>query len=1002
MCIRDRYQRRVRGTRHLDMSNILALLLVALLQAAAVSGASGVLDGPTEGVAYTTYDCSPDGGECVCTKTKATTGWDGSCAAGYYCPYQNATALSCNLDDTASNPTQGLYCPANTQTPIYCCAGYYCPTNTEIIPCGKGNFCKEGAIAESSCPFGTACPEKTSNPKNTFLIICLFLVLGITWYVHSKITYKNMLRLQGISDELELEEKLRKQNHMTREQFTNAGGKEADFNRMDANGDGILMYEEMVANQKALEKADNKSNVVEAEEGFSETFDFKFNEIGLTLPNGITIMKGVTGRIRHGKVTAVMGPSGAGKTTFLNLLSGKAQKTHGEIYIRSTLDGDYNLEPEGVYKYRKLVGFVPQEDTMLRRLRVYDNIYFSGAYRLPGSWSGAQIAKRTEEVIKTLGLSGVAFSPIGDETLRGISGGQRKRVNIGMEVVANPRILFLDEPTSGLDSTSSQEVLQALSTIAAKEDMTIVTVIHQPRLEIYKLIDELLLLGKGGLTVYIGPREEAETYFAGLGFECEDEFMNPIDFFMDIISGDVPRNGFPEFVKEDLFEEWEKYAAAHHADESDPGRPTMDVPEMGNSGDSIETSPPAPKGAGTGHPLGADGTEASGDSSDDSSSSDDATEANEAAPEEEVQVELELSAGDVSEEKETTGLKPADEDDKPQQSCCSKCCGCFCEFFIDIANWWKDFFSFLYNCFIAPWCPGYRSTPGAHYVFFIVFQRSLRQQFRNFGSILAENILHLVLGLFLSTIASAGVELVGPIPNGAVDTCPYTLTSFCTNPLRDDYLGIAGFLCWAIGFAGIAVGSGTFGNEKPQFWREQGSGMNFVTYYYAKVVADLPKIALAAACFTFAFLSGFATNSTTMKVYAVVVAMYYAGFSLGYLVSAFVDQGTAALLGVAVSMLFAIALSGSNSPKLSDVHSSNGFVQGIFFMSYARWGTEAFYVNEVRQYDYMNINTYINTQGFTLSDEQYHIDIRNCFLQALIWQVIALVFLKMNDRQRQK
>lgn len=262
--------------------------------------------------------------------------------------------------------------------------------------------------------------------------------------------------------------------------------------------------------------------------------------------------------------------------------------------------------------------------------------------------------------------------------------------------------------------------------------------------------------------------------------------------------------------------------------------------------------------------------------------------------------------------------------------------------------------------------------------------------------------MHLVLGLFISALSSSGVELVGPIPPAAASTCPYTLATACTNPLRDDYPSIGSFLCWAIGFAGIAVGAGTFGAEKPQFWREQGSGMNFVTYFYGKVVADIPKIAVASMFFSFALLAGFATNSTVIKMYAIIFAMYFSGFSLGYLVSAFVDQGTAALLGVAVSMLFAIQLSGSSKPSLKDIQDGNGFGQGVFFMSYARWGSEAFYINEVKEYEYMDIQAYVTAQGYTLTNDQFAIDIRNMFLQAFIWQVVALVFLKMNHRQQQK
>jgi ABC-type multidrug transport system ATPase subunit len=157
-------------------------------------------------------------------------------------------------------------------------------------------------------------------------------------------------------------------------------------------------------------------------------------------------------------------------------------------------------------------------------------------------------------VIDVLGLHDIRHSIIGDATKRGISGGQRKRVNIGMELVSMPTVLFLDEPTSGLDSSSSQEVCDALRTVA-RLGLTVVTVIHQPRYEIFTQFDDVLLLGKGGRTVYLGPTNCALGYFEDLGFECP-EHANPADFFLDVISGSVPLRG-QKFNPEDLFKLWE-------------------------------------------------------------------------------------------------------------------------------------------------------------------------------------------------------------------------------------------------------------------------------------------------------------------------------------------------------------------------------------------------------------------------------------------------------------
>ena len=764
---------------------------------------------------------------------------------------------------------------------------------------------------------------------------------------------------------------------MTREQFAASGGTDIQFDKLDTNGDNVITVDEVVlqGNHAAAVAADGANSPSTKKKEFAQTFDFKFEGLGLTLSNGITIMKGVNGQIKHGKVTAVMGPSGAGKTTFLNLLSGKAAKTHGDIFIKSTTDGKFELETDGIYRYRKLCGFVPQEDTMHRNLRVHDNIFFSGSFRLPHEFTSEDVYRRTDEVIATLGLGAVQHSKIGDETTRGVSGGQRKRVNIGMEVVANPRVLFLDEPTSGLDSTSSQEVLIALKKFATEEDMTIVTVIHQPRLEIYKLIDELLLLGRGGITVFIGPREEAETYFGDLGFRSKEDGMNPIDFFMDIISGDVPRAGHANFVKEDLFDEWVKYAKKREQSEGDK--------EMGDV--EMQTIPQMGSGSGTGI-----------------SDKDFDMEFNSSSQ----GFGIGAGDGDIHSHRSPRSadgeqIVVSEPEEKNTRNCCAQCC---CDCVNDFISWWSDLGLFFYQCLIESPCkPGFRQTPSLIYVFWIVMRRSWAQQYRNFGKFIAQNVLHLVLGLFLSALTSKGVTFIGPIPEGIVATCPFVLQGACTNPLQDDYLGVAGFLSWAIGFAGIAVGAATFGDEKPQFWREQGSGMNFIVYFYGKVLADLPKIAFAAACFTFALLAGFATNTSAIRVYGLVFFMYYSGFALGYLVSAFVGSDMSALLGVAIAMLFAIQLSGTSSPKLKDVNDgSNPITKTLFWLSFGRWGTEAFYINEMNHFHYENVGPYIEAQGFVLGDAQFGLDLLNMFLSSLVWQFIAMIFLKMNNRQAQK
>ena len=159
-----------------------------------------------------------------------------------------------------------------------------------------------------------------------------------------------------------------------------------------------------------------------------------------------------------------------------------------------------------------------------------------------------------EDVIQLLELDHVRDVIVGSVDKRGISGGQRKRVNIGLELVADPSILFLDEPTSGLDSTSAKIVMSALKDLA-NLGMTVIAVIHQPRYSIFALFDHLLLLGKGGMTVFSGPTLVAETYFESIGFKCPPT-ENVADFLMDVCAGIIPRQDDDEFVPEKLFGIW--------------------------------------------------------------------------------------------------------------------------------------------------------------------------------------------------------------------------------------------------------------------------------------------------------------------------------------------------------------------------------------------------------------------------------------------------------------
>ncbi|CAM8899013.1 unnamed protein product [Rhodiola kirilowii] len=260
--------------------------------------------------------------------------------------------------------------------------------------------------------------------------------------------------------------------------------------------------------------------------------EIAFKDLTLTLKGKKkNLLRSVTGVIKPGRITAVMGPSGAGKTTFLSALGGKI--------IGCTVTGSIlvNGKNETIRSYKKIIGYVPQDDIVHGNLTVEENLWFSANCRLSVNMPKADKVLIVERVVEALGLQTIRDSLVGTVEKRGISGGQRKRVNVGLEMVIEPSLLILDEPTSGLDSSTSQLLLRALRR-EALEGVNVCMVVHQPSYALFRMFDDLVLLAKGGLTAYHGPARKAEEYFAGLGIIVPDR-VNPPDHFIDVLEGIV-------------------------------------------------------------------------------------------------------------------------------------------------------------------------------------------------------------------------------------------------------------------------------------------------------------------------------------------------------------------------------------------------------------------------------------------------------------------------------
>lgn len=235
----------------------------------------------------------------------------------------------------------------------------------------------------------------------------------------------------------------------------------------------------------------------------TRSVEFCGRNINYRFPNSDNGMHDLSFTLRNGEFLAVMGGSGTGKTTLLSLLNGSLKPHEGTI----TINGHDISEPEA----KDLIGFVPQDDLLIEELTVYQNLWFTAKLCFEGL-SDEEIDNRVLKTLKDLGLDTIKDLKVGSAINKYISGGQRKRLNIALELIREPAVLFLDEPTSGLSSADTEKVVLLLKEQTLKGKLIIVN-IHQPSSDVYKLFDRLWLLDRGGYPVFDGNPIDAITYF---------------------------------------------------------------------------------------------------------------------------------------------------------------------------------------------------------------------------------------------------------------------------------------------------------------------------------------------------------------------------------------------------------------------------------------------------------------------------------------------------------
>ncbi|KAF8940577.1 hypothetical protein BGZ58_005735 [Dissophora ornata] len=938
---------------------------------------------------------------------------------------------------------------------MYCCAGYYCSEDTKTMTlCPENQYCPSGSVGGgTSCLWLASCPPgSTSASKFGLVLFVVLLVIGISivFYIHKRIeavrTHHLEKRLRWIHNHHENHDNLlaedddgqRKQGsedtvreHKLLERASNPEINITDpyMSTLDLTSkESVIQIDDNESDSTAA--GANKTQVKKASK-VAQTFDIEFEHLGLTLPNGTSILQNVSGVLRSGRACAIMGPSGSGKTTLISMLTSKIPKDEGRILI--------NGQEEDLSHYRKLIGFVPQEDVMMRELTVLDVLLHSAYMRLPSDLKKTEMTERVLEILDFLGLNIVMDSVVGDAERRGISGGQRKRVNIGMELVTDPSILFLDEPTSGLDSSTSGDVCKMLKSVARRKGLTVAAVIHSPSPVAFDQFDDLLLLSQNGRVVFHGPRTEAPAYFAAIGFPVPDN-SSPSDFYLDVISNNVKSRITKKFKPFYLTRYWESYVKRAQSFYADPttgaeyrhpsphtSRPSsprlnprisalMSYSNLNQSAASIQQG-------GHGAP------ESLAMTSTDNMSSLALPGASANASSATLQPPSQSHQKCHSRHKSVT-MSPESihQRSAPSSPRASMAYSDFTSmystppppenlttwetlqkstriFLIESRMWWNGVFAetveTVQGIFLRREDP-IRNTASPFMMFWLCLSRARLQIYRNQRQFLYDQLLHLGCGLFIS-VAASRFDYLGRQPDMICAMTPFQLQINCVNP-TDHLTEVGVFIALGVCFAGISVGSMTFGNEKIVYWREKSSGLLTLPYYLAKVIADIPRIILAGIMFSISLIIFFNERSNYFYLLFIIIMLYAVAFTMGYLLSALVPQNRVSLVGTGFTLAWAIVFSG-DAPDLADVMSSDassGYsaTRWLWIISAPRYAIEAIYLKEVQARPWQEITT--EPLAHTYKIDQFWWCFQSMAIILFGWHVLALFSFKLKNRSKQK
>jgi ABC-type multidrug transport system ATPase subunit len=924
------------------------------------------------------------------------------CPAGFYCP-SNSERVECS---------PGTYCPEGSVLWTQCLAGSYCPTPAQQLACPEGAYCPEsstlpvpcGPLTQCVCVGGCSAPPFTPVLAAIGVVALLALLAGLLWYFvlrYAWHAWRSRKAAEGIQRRRRAADSgvwtVNEAGELTAAATASSAGSSkatatiydvsdlkpvggarkksstAQHNRRPRSClprfDHLLSRRQFIARWPASANggADANGGSATSDDQHSlatgitslsplhslgqlghKRFSLEVSCSNLSMKlrsNGTTIISNISATLRPGRVFAVMGPSGSGKTSWLAALTGKAA-SFGRVTGEIRINGHVGTLTDPKYKCH--IGFVPQEDVMMRTLTVSENITFSALTRLPATWSRDRKLHFADSIVELLGLSHLRDAVIGDETRRGISGGQRKRVNIGIELAgkriyiaaqlyvkhfpaANPLLLFLDEPTTGLDAQASLEVAKVLRKIAgtlqlssclfitskwwgdgtADLGITVALVMHQPRFEILSAFDDLLLLANGGSAAYCGPVSDVFTYMErSFGLACPPR-TNPADFLLDVVSGKSEARASRDFSQLSPRSDSSPSSAETKADDDE-------------SSMVVEVTPASIVAAW-------------------------ATE--------------HKKVGKATSPKLSSADPPLDR----------------------------------------------KSVTFGELVMLFV-QRSLSQQLRAPIIFILNNVLLCVAALFLAAVYFGSQPYAIPQPLQAFTGCPSAVREPCQTCLaavQDQLLNRAIMTIIAISLVGVATFIHVFLSERVVYWREAASlpqPVHTLAYAIGKDIAMLPQLVFGPLVFCLAYNLLATPRASFGEYYVLFVGVYWTASAYAYLTSVLAPPSLAQLLGIVA--IFCTAQFAGAQPTLTDMRTKFIPLNYLPDISYMRYALEQQYVMEVKHYaDVVLVqglelaNMVRSNFGFDLSSQWKDAGIVFAFGFALrIFAVIAMVLIDRDKK----